>query len=225
MIRIVLVDGHRLFRVSLKSLINSFPRCEVVLDVDSLRNIPKDYNSEGVNLVIFDPFAPQSVQTDLLEDVQDFFPESRMLILSDNSNREEILSHMEKGVSGYFSKEDCPSQLERSILDVSQSYSFEEVRLGAVVRQSLIDDVGYNSKRNVEFTERELQILRLVCMEKTNIEISDTLGLSVRTIESHRRRMIEKADCRSIIGVILNALDLKTLNQYLKATTSYRASG
>lgn len=221
MIRIVLVDSHQLFRVSLRSLIDSFPNCEVILDVSSLREIPKDFDPSVIHLVIFDPGETKKT---VFESVQDFFKYSRMMILSDMIGRDDVMEYMEMGISGYFSKEDCPSQLERAITEISKSYDFEEVRLGAVVRQSLINDVGYRQRKKINFTDREVQVLKLVCMEKTNAEISDILGLSVRTIESHRRRMIDKVDCRSIIGVILNALELKSVNLKLPINNTNQAS-
>ena len=221
MIRIVLVDNHRLFRVSLKSLLSSFDNCEVVLDVGSLKEIPSDFDRKSVHLVLHDSGKSK---VDVFEEVKAYFMYSRLMILTDDIRRENVMKYMELGISGFYSKDDCPTQLEKAILDICSSYDFDEVRLGAVVRQSLIDDVSFRQQKKVQFTERELQVLKLVCMEKTNAEISDILGLSVRTIESHRRRMIDKADCKSIIGVILNALELKSVNLQLLINNTNQAS-
>jgi DNA-binding NarL/FixJ family response regulator len=180
-----------------------------VKDVSSIKEIPKGYNTKAIHLVIFDP---TNVSDEFFAKVQQRFNSSRIMILTYNSDRENVMKYMELGISGFFSKEDCPSQLENSIQDISNNYAFEEVRLGSVVRESLMSDVGFRKKKKIQFSKREIQILRLVCNEKTNLEISEILGLSIRTIESHRRRMIDKTDCRSIIGVILNALELKSLN-------------
>ena len=221
MVRIVLVDSHRLFRVSLKSLISSFSKCEVVLDVSSVKEIPKGYDTKAVHLVIFDPVTSEKMT---VQKVQKFFSSSRMMILTDDMHRDSIMSFMKLRISGLFSKDDCPSQLETAIHDASNNYDLKEIRLGSVVRQTLVNDAANPQKKKVDFTDREIQILRLVCIEKTNAEISDLLGLSIRTIESHRRRMIDKADCRSIIGVILNALELKSVNLDLPIKAKHKAS-
>ncbi len=217
MVRIVLLDSRKLFRVSLKSLIGSFADCKVELDISTLKEVPKDYDIKKIHLVIVDP---ASIKTGGFQKAQAYFKYSRFIVLTDSIEREQVIRYMQLGISGFFSKDDCPSQLEKAIQDISINYDFEEVRLGSVIRESLITDVRRLDRKKIAFTDREIQILKLVCLEKTNAEISDILGLSVRTIESHRRRMIEKTDCRSIIGVILNAIELKCVN--LNATNNQR---
>ncbi|NOQ74876.1 MAG: response regulator [Crocinitomix sp.] len=221
MVRIVLLDSRKLFRVSLKSLISSFTNCEVVLDISSLKEVPKDYDFKKIHLVIIDP---ASIKAGGFQKAQNFFNYSRIMVLTDLIEREHIMDYMQLGISGFFSKDDCPSQLEMAIQDISNNYDFEEVRLGSVIRQSLISNIKGMNRKKFSFSDREIQVLKLVCLEKTNAEISDILGLSVRTIESHRRRMIEKADCRSMIGVILNAIELKCVNLNATNTQRHQAS-
>ncbi|MFT5819675.1 MAG: DNA-binding NarL/FixJ family response regulator [Crocinitomix sp.] len=221
MVRIVLLDSRKLFRVSLKSLIGSFANCKVVLDISSIKEVPSDFDFKKIHLVIIDP---ASIKTGGFQKAQNFFNYSRMIILTDLIDREHVMDYMQLGISGFFSKDDCPSQLEKAIQDISNNYDFEEVRLGSVIRQALISNVKYMKRKKVSFSDREIQVLKLVCLEKTNAEISDILELSVRTIESHRRRMIEKADCRSIIGVILNAIELNCVNLNATNNKRYRAS-
>jgi DNA-binding NarL/FixJ family response regulator len=221
MVRIVLIDSRKLFRVSLKSLISSFTNCEVLLDVSSLKEVPKNYDCKQIHLVIIDP---ASVKFEGFLRAQIFFNYSRILVLTDLIEQDNIMNYMKLGISGVFSKNDCPSQLEKAIQDISNDYSFEEVRLGSVIRESLINDIKSKNKKKVAFSDREIQVLKLVCLEKTNAEISAILKLSVRTIESHRRRMIEKTDCRNIIGVILNAIELNCVNLSATNNQRYQAS-
>jgi len=212
MIRTVLIDSHRLFRVSLKSLINSFDQCQVCLDLDSFKNIPKNNSSEQINLVILDPNSIQENEAECFFKIRTLFPGARVIILSEENQKEQIVEQMERGVYGIFSKDDCPIELEKAITTIADNYDFEKVHLGGIVRKCMANNLIQIRQHKVDFSDREIQILRLVCMEKTNVEISQILGVSVRTIESHRRRMIDKAECRSIIGVILNAVDVKSLD-------------
>lgn len=221
MIRIVLMDNHQLFRVSLKSLLGTFVNCKVVLDISSFKEIPKGFRNDHIQLVILDP---NSLRNRSLDTVRGFFPNAKMMILTDTCDRDYVLDYMQQGISGFFFKQDCPTHLESAVQEIVLSENMQEVRLGSVVRKLLLSDSGYRQKRKVQFTDREVQILKLVCMEKTNAEISVMLGLSVRTVETHRRRMIDKTDCRSIIGVILNALELKSLNLKGPIKNTYRAS-
>ena len=203
MIRIVLLDNQKLFRVSFKSYISTFSNYQIELDIGSINEIPCNYDYNRIHLLIIDPTSIENFQK-----VQKDFNSSRIMILTNMIDRKAVMNYMEQGISGFFSKKDCPTQLVSSIHDISNNYNLNEVHLGAVVRQNLINGVKYLSNKQVTYSERELEVLKLVCQEKTNIEISVLLRLSVRTIESHRRRMIEKAECRTIIGVIFNAIKL-----------------
>jgi DNA-binding NarL/FixJ family response regulator len=185
------------------------------MDISSLKEVPKNYDCKQIHLVIIDP---ASVKYDGFQKAQDFFNYSRIMVLTDLIEQDHIVKYMKLGISGVFSKDDCPQQLENAIQDITNNYGFDEVRLGSVIRESLINDIKASNKKKVSYSEREIQVLKLVCLEKTNAEISAILKLSVRTIESHRRRMIEKADCRSMIGVILNAIELNCVN--ISATKS-----
>lgn len=221
MVRIVLLDSRKLFRVSLKSFISNLSNCEVLMDISSLREMPKDFDLKKIHVVIIDP---ASIKSGGFQKAKKHFKYSRIIILTDLIERDHVMNYMKLGISGIFSKNDCPSQLEQGIQDISNNYDFDDVRLGSLIRESLLRKGKHLNQKKVSFSDREIQVLNLVCLEKTNAEISDILGLSVRTIESHRRRMIEKTDCKGIIGVILNAIELKCVNLNGNKSRHYRAS-
>jgi len=209
MIKTILIDPQKLFRVSLKSFISSFSFLEVECDVSSIIEIPKDVNRSADYLIILDPKLSSRID---INTIQKSFPFAKILILTDQLSSNHLTEYLKFGIQGLFSKNDCPLQLRKGIHQIVEDRNANEVVIGPVSRQILLDDIGNRNKRNVSFSDREMQILQLVCLEKTNSEISGLLGLSIRTIESHRRRMIEKADCRSIIGVIVSVLEGQAIN-------------
>ncbi|MCC7454289.1 MAG: response regulator transcription factor [Crocinitomix sp.] len=221
MIRIVIVDFQKMFRVSLKSFLSTLPNCEVCLDVSSTKEITKDFNFNAVHLVVFDPADTDPAD---FEKLQQNFESSKFMILTNYVTRDIVTNFMHQGVSGFFSKDDCPTQLESAIYEIVDSYNLSEVVLGKFVRQVLFDNPKTIAAKNVKFTSREIEVLNLVCLEKTNSEISEILGLSIRTIETHRRRMIDKADCRTIIGVIMNALGFSPTEEKMQNKNASRAS-
>ena len=208
MIRIVLIDSNKLLRHSMEVLISSFANCEVSADVNCIQELPNDFDHHEVKLIIFDPYSKIPVK---IAQLRELFTHAKMIILTNDTNRDSIMKAMQSGVSGYFSKDDCPSQLRKCIHEIDHALDFREIRLGTIIRQKLIEKKPTNLDE-LTFSKRELEILRLICQEKTNAEISDILGLSIRTVESHRRRMIVKSDSKSIIGVILSIIELENMN-------------
>lgn len=221
MIKTILIDSHKLFRVSLKSLISSFTEVNVEYDVSSIHELPRDMIKRAYELVIYDPKSLPKIDIDFL---QSQFPYAKIVILTDQLNSKQLTKYLKNGIAGLYSKNDCPSQLKLGIEQITLNPSLSEVVIGPVIRQILLNDIGNRNKRGVAFSPREIQILELVCLEKTNSEISEILGLSIRTIESHRRRMIEKSDCRSIIGVIMSVLEINSLNVNKIVANSNQAS-
>ena len=172
-------------------------------------------------MVVYDPADMDPAD---FEKLQQNFESSKFMILTNYVTRDIVTNFMHQGVSGFFSKDDCPTQLESAIYEIVDSYNLSEVVLGKFVRQVLFDNPKTIAAKNVKFTSREIEVLNLVCLEKTNSEISEILGLSIRTIETHRRRMIDKADCRTIIGVIMNALGFSPTEEKMQNKNASRAS-
>lgn len=205
MIRIVIIDKHKLFRVSFKSLLEFNTKLDIVKDVSTLKELPLDFKTNKIDLLILDP-------TDLslrdFSEIQIRFAWSKVVVLTQNLIRQDILDYMSSGIAAYYSKNDCPQQLQNALVDLAQGAMNDEVKLGTVVQDMLVSERYKLEKKRVRLSNREIEVLRLVCLEKTNAEIASVLGLSERTIETHRRRMIDKADCRTILGVVLNAFEL-----------------
>lgn len=209
-IKIGLLDRHELFRSSLESLINSFHGMEVGASMSCFDSLLAQMTPGSIDLLIVDVDQLQDDNCTQLKELIHHFPEIKVMVLTSVVSKEQVLKLIECGICGYFSKDVSPEKLESSIRDVLNNQNQFDVKLGPSVREKLMQREVFKHNPYVpmqtEFSARELQILELVCKEKTNSEISEFLNLSVRTIESHRRRMIEKTNSRNMIGVVIYAI-------------------
>lgn len=200
MIRIALLDNRKLFRASLKTFFEQLDNCKVELSSGNLESI---YSSNSTfDLIIIDPFSISDSTNFWIEKLQQHFAASRILILTDRIDYDLIYKSIEMNIFGYFSKEGCPNELKQLVLNSSQSQN-TNTYLSKCIKENLFKTMSVPGAEKLILSKREKEILKLICKEKTNNEISAILNLSVRTIESHRRRMIEKTECKSIIGVII----------------------
>ncbi len=221
MIKIALLDKRKLLRVSLESLISSFSNCETIVSTHAVNVLCS--SKADIDLIIVDPNSLQSASEKWYEDLLLHYPNSAILILTDALSPDKILKAAERQIYAYFSKYDCPLEIERVIKAVPLKIFQTETYFGEKVKQYLVQQNQNQKKQHnrgirMALSKREAEILALICREKTNAEISEILNLSVRTVEAHRRRMIEKTDSRSIIGVILSAVN----NNVLTAEFSVR---
>lgn len=116
---------------------------------------------------------------------------------------------MELGAHGYFTKNSNPDQLELAIRSIHEQGFYFGIELGSVIKEAML----WESKNplNISITtdklsERELQIIKMICKEMRSKEIADKLFINIRTVESHRKNILDKTHSKNFIGVILYAL-------------------
>jgi len=179
----------------------------VEISTNTLKTI--NTTDKEIDVIIVDPFTIAENAKFWLEQLKLNHLKSKIIVLTNNLDLDLIMSSIEKGLYAYFSKDDCPNELKNVMNDLDNHQFVEKTYFSQEVKKFLVN----NSKTKIDnfstLSKRELEILKLICEERTNVEISQILNLSVRTVESHRRRMIEKTESKSIIGVILTALRFK----------------
>lgn len=212
MLKIGIVDDHLLFRKSLTSLVNSFDGMEVVLDAANGKAFLEKAPLTDVDIVLLDLEMPVMNGYDTCKSIRSLYADVKVLVVSQLSSKESIHRMMEIGAHGYFTKNSDPGQLEAALRAVQQEGFYFGTELGAVIKEALLWDalqatIPRTSKDAL--SERELQIMKMVCMEMKSKEIADKLFIHVRTVESHRKHIMEKTNSKNFVGAILFALKNK----------------
>ena len=216
MIKLGIVDQNELFRESLHYSIESKTEMQVELSISSLEDCKEQLRPGMVNLLILEVGILKQEEELHLKEIIHHFPEVKFLVLSDQLSKNVVLELVKLGISNFFPKSISLTELSEGI----EKALTNKNRLELFFDQRLEND--FNEKKKLElssekndfFSKREIQILEMVCEEWTNSEIALELDLSVRTIETHRRRMIDKTNSKTMIGVILFAFDFdKSVNK------------
>ena len=209
MIKIAIADDHELFRKSLCSLINGHEDFEVVIEAENGTELIKSLEEISVDLILLDLKMPFLNGWDACEIIKAKFPTIKIMILTFHVRYQEILLAIKKGADGYFSKSSSPKELVTSIRNIYEGgFHFEE-SLEDIIQDVLI--VKENQSK-IDFSTRELEIIRLYACEYSGKEIAEKLGISLRTVESHKKNLMQKIGARNFIGVILFALEMKFLS-------------
>jgi DNA-binding NarL/FixJ family response regulator len=209
MIKIALVDDHKLFRKSLSLLMNSFNGISVVFDSADGYNFLQYLEETDIDVLLLDIEMPILNGFEVCLKAKLIDPELKIIILSQLTSKEAVHKVMEIGANGYFTKNSSPEILEEAINNVMDKDYYFDISLSSVIREALL----WNNKRTstiqtdkVILTSREIEIVQLATTEKCSKEIADSLNISTRTVEKHRKHIMEKTQSKNFIGVVLYAL-------------------
>ena len=139
--------------------------------------------------------------------VRELYPGIKIIIVSQLVTKEAIHRIMELDLHGYFSKNADPEQLKDAFKSILEKDFYFGQELGVIVREAVLWEKGREKNNNLpRLSDREIQIIKLACLEYSSLEIAQKLYLSVRTVEAHRKKIMAKTESRNFIGVVLYAL-------------------
>jgi DNA-binding NarL/FixJ family response regulator len=217
MIRIALVDDHQLFRKSLTLLLSTFEGVEVVFDTDDGTILLEKLDSgEPIDVVLLDIQMPILDGFEICKLLKKNYPDVKILIVSQLTTKEAVHKIMDCGANGFFTKNSPPELLEQAIKNVINKDYYFDMELAAVVREAILWEkkvyANFNFTQKVSLTSREVEIILMACKELSSIEIGDKLCISTRTVEKHRKRIMEKTESKNFIGVVLYALKTNAIH-------------
>jgi DNA-binding NarL/FixJ family response regulator len=214
-INLLLVDDHQMVIEGIKTLLKTDPVVRVVAQANSgdealrrLREHPE------VQLAIVDLNMPQMSGVELTKRIRADFPSIRVMALSMFHDHSSVMEVLEAGGAGYLLKNTTKAELSEAIRAVAAGRTHFSQEVGHTLLQNL--DVpgqrGPTPAQPVELTTREKEILQLVAAEKSNHDIAEALFISERTVETHRKNILTKTNCKSVVGLIQYALKHKMIS-------------
>ena len=207
MLRIAITDDHTLFRKSLSLLVGSFENMQVVLEASNGNELLQKLKSVSVDILLLDLQMPEMDGFETSLKINELYPDIKVLILTLLNEEDAIKKVMSLGVHGYFTKNTDPSELENAILKLNEGGFYFEKNLTSVIQHILEDSIIIpKAQEALVFTEREMQIVRLTLKEYSGTQIAYELSISPKTVEKHKRNLMEKVGSKNFIGVITYVL-------------------
>lgn len=212
MIKVLLVDDHKIVRDGISALLKEEKKFKLVgecTDGSEVMGFLATTN-DAVDVILMDIMMPNTNGLDTSKLVLEKYPEMRILALSMNKDFEYIQEMLKIGAAGYILKNTGGPELISAISTVAEGkpYFSPEVT-DVVMNKHMHTSEGGSPKRNGkneallnELTKREIEILKLIAQELTNVEIADKLYISRRTVDTHRRNLLQKLGAKNSIGLI-----------------------
>ncbi|MBI4518520.1 MAG: response regulator transcription factor [Deltaproteobacteria bacterium] len=193
-IKVLVADDHALFREGITALLAGYDDLEVVGEAADGKAAVDQAGKLHPDVVLMDIAMPGLGGLEATFEIKKLYPEVKILVLTQYDNREYVYRFLNAGVSGYVLKRAAGTELVAAIRAVHQKGTFlhPDVApavvagyLGGGIKSAAQDD-PYEA-----LTEREKQVLKLVAEGKTNKEIAEILGISVKTAMGHRANLMD----------------------------------
>ncbi len=207
-IRIAIADDYKIFRDGLKVGLGADDNLEVVLEADNGEDLLTGLKGADVDVIIMDLKMPIMDGMEATKEVRKNFNAIKVLVVTMYEDDKFIIHLMENGANGYLLKNADADEIRKSIYSVHENgYYFNDLVNKALLKKLLLKgNLKPSFNQNIEFTERELEVLKLICEEKTAAEIGKEIFLSPRSVEGIRQRLIEKVGVRNTAGLVMFAI-------------------
>ena len=203
-----IVDDHDLFREGVQALLDAKALFEVTLTANSGKACLQELKSVVPDVLLLDLDMPEMDGIETLENILKREIDTKVIILSMHQDPSLILHLIEKGAHGYLLKHVGFDEISKAIYEVMQNGHYYDTNVINIMRNGLKVKQRKPALLNpqVTFTDREYEVLELICKEKTAQEIAETLFLSQRTIEGYKKNLLEKTNARNTTGMIIYCL-------------------
>ncbi len=213
-IKVAIADDHALFRAGVKTALSVKKDVELIAEADNgmqLLNLLKHIEPDVILLDIQMPIM-DGIQT--LPEIRKLRPDAKVIILSMHNDHSMISKLMEIGANSYLTKNSDSETIYQAIKTCyEQEFFFNELTNKALltgIRTKRTDVLG---AQDVNLSDKEMRVLRLMCEEKTTKEIADIVEISPRTVEAIRDKLKTKTGAKSMAGLVMYAVKNGIIDQ------------
>jgi DNA-binding NarL/FixJ family response regulator len=199
MIKVMLVDDHQIVRVGLRSLLAAEVDMEVVAEAENGREVLNMVRERQPQVIIMDISMPDLNGIDATRQILAEYPAIKVIALSMHSDSLFVLNMLKAGASGYLLKDCALEELVKAIRTVVAQKTYLSPGVSDVVIKDFVSNWSTpNTSAFSILTAREREVLQLMAEGKSTNQIADCLCVSVKTVEAHRKQIMNKSGIHSV---------------------------
>lgn len=207
-IRILLTDDHLIIRNGIKQMLKRHKQFKVIAEagsgIEAINYLDKNYND--IDIVLMDIDMPEMNGIDATKVITNSFENIKVLVLSVHNEEPYIKSVIDAGASGYALKDADTSEIVSAIESIASGKKYFSSEVSNIMIDSLMNKQKEQTIETDGLTEREVDVIKLVASGATNKEVSDKLFISSRTVETHRRNIMDKLGLNNLAELIKYAI-------------------
>jgi DNA-binding NarL/FixJ family response regulator len=213
-IKVAIADDHALFRTGVKTSLSSRKDIQMIAEAENgmqlmnlLKHIKPDVILLDIHMPIMDGYTT-------LPEIKKLYPEMKVIMLSMNNDPSIITKMMEIGANSYLTKESDSETIYQAIRTCyEQEFFFNDLTNKALLNGLRMKKPQESPMQEVQLTDKEITILKLMCEEKSTKEIADIVDLSPRTVEAIRDKLKTKTGVKSMAGLVMYAVKAGIVEQ------------
>ncbi|RLD55108.1 MAG: DNA-binding response regulator [Bacteroidetes bacterium] len=213
-IKVILVDDHKMFREGLSFLLSKSKNIEVIAEAENGKQFVQLLESHNPDVVLMDINMPKMNGIEATQIALSKYPGIKVIALSMNGDEAYYSKMIHAGAKGFVLKQAGSDELEEAIENVMDGSDFfsPELMKNIILNMGKAKKVeSENDTRYIKLTDREKEILQLICTGMSIKEIATKLFISPRTVEGHKARIMEKLGAKNTSKLIILAIKNKLI--------------
>jgi two-component system, NarL family, response regulator NreC len=198
-IKVLIVDDHKIMREGLSKLLKNKPNISVVGEAGNGRealNLCKAYNP---NVVLMDVLMPDLNGMEATKIIKNDWPATRVIALSSHGGKEFVTGMLGAGASGYLLKDCAFDELVEAIEAVNEKHTYLSREIADVLVKEFVNNYQFGNHEKLEdLSIREKEVLQLISEGSSTKQIAENLFVSIKTVESHRQKIMQKLNLFSV---------------------------
>jgi DNA-binding NarL/FixJ family response regulator len=214
-IRILIADDHKMFRDGLKEILNKEKNILLVDEAENGFEVLEKTEKKKFDVVLMDIDMGGTNGVKATKELLTKLPSTKVLVLSMYSDSKYIMSMLEAGAKGYILKNAGKEEVIAAVNAVASGNSYFSSQVSSKIIENLYSKKSVRKRikqRETPLTPRELEVLRLIALEYSNSEIAEELFISIRTVETHKRNLLEKLGLKNTAGLVKYAITYKIID-------------
>jgi DNA-binding NarL/FixJ family response regulator len=197
-VRIILADPQTLVRTALKKLFETLDLVEVVAEAEDCKGVLQRLQTVPADLVVAEFTLPDSSGCELVQQVRRRFPGTHVLFLAASHDPAHVRAALRCGASGYLTKSSEPAELDLALRACARG----QIYLSPCISRKVVEARGgQRPGGDAVLSRRQREVLRLIGRGKTTKEVAQLMGLSPKTVETHRTRLMQALGLRGITAL------------------------
>ncbi len=202
-IKIIIADDHRMVRKAWELLLSEKENLKVVGQASNGQELVQLLEKQKADIVLLDLDMPLMGGLEATEKIKNRFPWVKIIILTMQKDYAYIEKSFSLGASGFLTKNASEEELFKAVEKVAAGGRYLSDEVGSIMSERLLlQETDKAGSVNKELTLREIEIIKLIKSGHTTGEIAETLFLSVKTVESHRRNIFKKLSVKNVAQLL-----------------------
>jgi DNA-binding NarL/FixJ family response regulator len=205
-VRVLVADDHALFRAGVRKLLQSFEGIQVVGEAADGHEAVRLSGTHRPDVLLMDIGMPGLNGVEAAARLTQDGPRPRVIILSMHTGEDHVLRAIRAGAAGYLLKDASPVELEGAVRAVARGEIYLSPAISRYVVEDYVRRAGGDRGPLDRLTSRQREVLQLIAEGNTTKAIASRLGLSVKTVETHRAQLMERLEARDVAALVRLAI-------------------